>query len=85
MSPALRDRCIIVRVPSPGIEHLEALGNRLLSKAIKDRGLAPAWALRLSGTELSALSEVWQGGSLRALRRLIEGVLAARDVPEARA
>ena len=83
MAPALRDRCIILRVPSPGPGHLEALGNRLLSRAIRDRGLPPAWAIRLDGTELQALAEVWKGGSLRALKRLIDGVLLARDVPSA--
>ena len=50
------------------------LANRLLLKAFEDRGADPSWALPLTGEELDALAEHWQGGSVRVLARLVEGV-----------
>lgn len=75
----LRDRCRILRFPEPGIEHLPALAANLLVQAVRDRGLDDRWALPLTGGELSALSEVWRGGSVRRLRRFVDAVLAARE------
>jgi ATP-dependent Lon protease len=76
----LRDRFRIIAFPSPSVEHLPALANRILKSLIADQGLQVAWATRLDGVELEALADTWpSGGSLRGLRKLVECVLAARD------
>lgn len=74
----VRDRCRIVRFPNPGPEHMEVLVAALLRDIAADRGLDARWFSSLDGEELAALREVWPGGSVRALRRLVEGVLDIR-------
>ena len=76
---ALRDRCRVIRFPSPSVEHLPVLAASLLREAIEEQGMSTAWATPLDGTELSALAGAWKGGSIRSLRRLVDCVLAARD------
>ncbi|MHB0734253.1 MAG: hypothetical protein DI601_06440 [Azospirillum brasilense] len=80
----LRDRCRVIRFPSPGLEHAEALGNHVIKRTIDDIGWHQSWGAPLDGVELAAIQRAWRGGSLRVLRRLVEGVLAARDQAMAR-
>lgn len=75
----LLDRCVILRLDEPGPEHLRQLATSVLADVRADRGLDAAWVPPLEGWEWAALEEFWPGGSLRALRRLIEAVLDARD------
>lgn len=75
----LRDRCRVITFPEPRPEHIPVLAKALLRDAVAARGLDPAWALPLDGTELHALTAAWPGGSLRRLGRLVDAVLAARD------
>jgi hypothetical protein len=75
----LLDRCLVLRVDEPGAEHLRALATSILADVRADRGLDERWAPAFDGIEWAALEENWGGGSLRGLRRLIEGVLDARD------
>lgn len=75
----LRDRFRILAFPAPTLEHLPLLAASLLREAARERGLDARWAGPPSGEELEALAEVWQGGSVRRLQRLVEGVLTARD------
>jgi hypothetical protein len=75
----LRDRCRILNFPSPTVEHLATLSRSIITRIIAERSLDPRWVEQLSVDELSAIKNVWQGGSLRGLERLIKGVLAARD------
>jgi ATP-dependent Lon protease len=75
----LRDRFRIIGFPSPTLEHMPALANAILRQAVEDVGLSAAWATGLDGVELEALAATWTNGSLRGLRKLVEGVLAARD------
>jgi hypothetical protein len=79
LTAALLDRCRIIKVPAPGIEHLPQLGNHLVREALKDRGVDNRWALPLDAVELAALTRAWRGGSIRKLTRLVLGVLAERD------
>lgn len=75
----LRDRCRILPFPSPTAEHLPSLAKGILGDIVNERQLDSRWIGRLTGDEIEALSAVWPGGSLRALRKYIEGVLTARD------
>lgn len=75
----LRDRCRIVDFPLPAEEHLPALATSCLEQLRQSRRLDRHWCPDLAPDELEALSEVWRGGSIRKLRRLVEGVVQARD------
>lgn len=75
----LRDRFRILRFPSPGPEHLPVLAGNLLAQSIRDRNHDPRWAMPLTAEELECLSRVWTGGSLRRLKRLVDGVIAVRE------
>ncbi|MBE7246823.1 MAG: AAA family ATPase, partial [Actinomycetospora chiangmaiensis] len=75
----LLDRCLVFRVDEPGPEQLRTLATSILADVRADRGLDEIWAPPFDGVEWAALEEHWPGGSLRALRRLVETVLDARD------
>lgn len=75
----LLDRCLILRLEDPGPEHLRVLATSILDDVRADRGLDEQWAPAFEWWEWEALAEHWPGGSLRALRRLIEAVLDARE------
>ena len=75
----LRDRCRVIRFPDPKAEHMAALANALLENLMLERGFDSRWVVPLDGLELEALVQHWQGGSLRKLGRLVEGILATRD------
>lgn len=76
----LRDRFRILRFGEPAADHLETLARPLLAGIVADRGLRTEWARPLTWDELEALWRVWDGGSVRALKRFVEGVLNAREV-----
>lgn len=76
---ALLDRCMILRLDEPGPEHLRTLAVTILAEIRQERGQSEAWLPPLDGIEWNALEEHWNGGSLRGLRRLVEGILDARD------
>jgi len=74
-----RDRCRILAFPSPTLADLPAIAPRLAKAIITSRGLDNRWISPLNLHEMEALSAAWSGGSLRSLKRLVEGVLLARD------
>ncbi len=75
----LVDRCLVLRLDEPGPEHLRVLASSILAELRVERGQDEAWLPPLDGVEWAALEQHWRGGSLRALRRLVETVLDARD------
>lgn len=79
LSAPLRDRCRILDFPTPAPEHLPALVSGIIKRIRDERELSDTWLPALDGEELEAIEEIWRGGSIRQLRRLIEGVLQARD------
>jgi len=79
MPRPLRDRCRILAFPSPERAHLSALVPGLLKSIIATKGMDPRWLPALDVDGLGALAAAWPGGSLRALQRMIEAVLRARD------
>lgn len=76
----LIDRCLVLELPEPGPEHLRPLASSILREIRDEQGIDEAWMPGLDGVEWNALETHWRGGSLRGLRRLIEAVIAARDV-----
>ncbi len=74
----LRDRCRVLQFPDPGPEHVALLADRILRDLHAELGLDARWHLPLQPDEMTAIANAWPGGSLRKLRRMVEGVLAAR-------
>lgn len=75
----LRDRFRILDFGVPEVDDLESLALTLMAELVSERGLHPLWARPLTWEERDALWAVWDGGSIRALRRYLEGVLRARE------
>ncbi|WP_201859349.1 AAA family ATPase [Microvirga soli] len=80
LSAPLRDRCRVVPFPEPGREHLPILARQVMSDILAEQGLDCRWGSSLDGIEIEAVMKAWPGGSLRKLRRVIEVILASRDV-----
>lgn len=76
---ALRDRCRILRFPTPGADQLPTLAPRILERLYIDAGYDRRWAHPLEGFELDALAKVWTGGSIRTLERIVKGLRNARE------
>ncbi|KAA2235900.1 AAA family ATPase [Salinarimonas soli] len=70
---------VVVDLPKPGPEHLEALLPAVLADLASEKGLDPRFHAPLDGVELSALRARWRGGSLRRLRRMVEAILRVRE------
>ncbi len=75
----LLDRAPPIHWQAPRAEDLPIVAAAILEDLRIDRGLDETWCPDLDGEELDALT-AWKGGSLRPLRRMVETVLAARDV-----
>jgi hypothetical protein len=75
----LRDRCRILTFPSPTIADLPLIVPRIVESITKSWGLDQRWISPITVDEMEALSTAWSGGSMRSLKRLVEGVLAARN------
>ena len=55
------------------------LATHILERLYAEAGYDPRWATPLEGFELEALGNVWKGGSIRNLERLVDGVRKARE------
>ncbi|MFC0194133.1 AAA family ATPase [Aureimonas pseudogalii] len=75
----LLSRLRVCRVPLPSLQHVPALANRIRLDLLRERSLAPAMEPAFDAEELTALSTAFGAqGSLRDLKRYVEGVLDAR-------
>ncbi|PZQ14295.1 MAG: hypothetical protein DI565_12815 [Ancylobacter novellus] len=75
----LRNRLRVLTLPRPAAEHLPALTASILRDIAHERHEDERFMPPLDGEELAALAAVWgESGSLRTLRRFVEGLLAAR-------
>ena len=81
---ALMSRLRVLKCPMPSRQHLEALAPQLMRSELASRGLDPRWYQPLTQEELQAIGRYWKGGSIRKLKRLVNGVMAAREKGEAR-
>lgn len=75
----LRDRFRSIRMPSPGHAHVSAFVSNLLDDVAAERGLDRRWLTGLAQDEEEMLREVWPGGSLRRLKRILELLVDGRD------
>jgi hypothetical protein len=80
LSSPLRDRCKVIDFPEPKGEHLPFLVRQITLDILAEQGLDSRWADALDIVEMRVIAKAWTGGSLRKLRRMIELILACRNV-----
>ncbi|KQT44479.1 hypothetical protein ASG43_14145 [Aureimonas sp. Leaf454] len=75
----LLNRLRVCRLPLPSLPHVPAIAARIRLDLLRERSLDPAMEPPLDSEELTALSAAFGAqGSLRDLKRYVEGVLDAR-------
>ncbi|OAS22526.1 hypothetical protein [Methylobacterium platani] len=77
IAPQVLDRLRVLRFPLPGPEHMPVLARRMALDIVRRQGL-PEDHGELDRSDLRSLAEHWPGGSLRALRRLVEVAVRIR-------
>ncbi|KAB0266286.1 hypothetical protein [Microvirga brassicacearum] len=80
LSVPFRDRCQILQFPDPRSEDLAVLSRQIIVDILEKQGFDHRWATPLDEAEMNAIAQVWRGGSLRPLRRMIERALNCRDL-----
>jgi len=82
----LRDRVRVIRIPSPGVEHVALLAASILTDIAVDRAMPASFLPPLAPDELSVVAKAWQGsdGSVRKLQKIISATVTARDAAASR-
>jgi ATPase family associated with various cellular activities (AAA) len=76
----LRDRLRIIRVPSPGVEHISGLARSIMADLAVEMNLPAAFLQPLAPDELDVVRRAWgDNGSVRKLQKIIRGTVTARD------
>ena len=75
----LLDRAPALHWPAPRADDMPVVAAAILAEIRRDRGLDDVWCPNLEPNELDALT-AWRGGSLRPLRRMVEAVVASREI-----
>jgi hypothetical protein len=76
----LRDRVRVIRVPTPGREHIESLARSIMADLAVEMNTPPAFLLALAPDELAVIARAWgENGSVRKLKKIIKGTVTARD------
>ena len=79
----LIDRCRVIKCEAPGIEHLEILAGSIGREIMAARGYLADDFEDFDGLELRLLARTWRGGSTRALQRIVEAMIDARQAWDA--
>ena len=82
-SPLL-DRLRVLTIPAPGPQHLPVVAKQIVADLRRERNSDATWMPDLDGEELDLVAEHWSGGSMRAVRRMIETIVAGRQAFAAR-
>ena len=76
----LRDRIRIIRLPSPGVEHIESLARSIMQDLEVELAIPPAFMPALAPDELAVVARAWgEKGSVRRLQKIVRGTVTARD------
>lgn len=81
LHPALLDRFRVLEMPDPRSEDLLAVLPGVASAVTERRGLSPEWVAPFDAIEIELIADLWPGGSIRRLARVVEAILDARDDP----
>lgn len=79
----LLSRLRVLKMPSPGVEHVPALARTLVADILAERQVDPRLEPELDGVELEAVGSAFaaaRGASLRDLRRIVWAALEARSM-----
>jgi hypothetical protein len=82
LHPALLDRFRILEMPDPRRSDLLAILPRVISDVAERRGLPAAWIAPFDAVEMDVIADLWPGGSIRRLARIVEVLMDARDNPQ---
>jgi hypothetical protein len=82
LHPALLDRFRILEMADPKAGDLLAILPRVISDVAERRGLPAAWIAPFDATEMEIIADLWRGGSIRRLARIVEALMDARDNPQ---
>jgi ATP-dependent Lon protease len=80
--PALLDRFRILRMPDPRARDIYAILPRVTADIAERRGLTAEWVAPFDTVEMDLIAELWPGGSIRRLARVVEALMDARDNPQ---
>ncbi|MFJ7833334.1 AAA family ATPase [Methylobacterium sp. NPDC097213] len=79
LDPALLSRFRVLEMGPRTLASLPALTRAVLADIRAERGLNDAWLPGPDPEEEAVLAAHWRDGSVRTLRQLVEGIVAARD------
>jgi hypothetical protein len=80
----LRDRMRVLRMPTPGWQHLSVLTQQIISRMAAERSVDARWFAPLAEDEMDLVREAWPGGSMRKLTRIVTTVIDGREAIMAR-
>jgi len=80
----LLDRLRVLEVPQPRWPDLPVVVKTIMSEIRAEQGMNSLWLPDLEPGELELIAKQWTGGSLRPLRRMLETIIAGRNVFAAR-
>jgi ATP-dependent Lon protease len=75
----LLDRMLVLQMPEPAAEHLEALLPSLCLAMAHEQGLDARFVPPMTAAEIADVRRHWDGGSVRRLRQVVDVVLGTRD------
>jgi ATP-dependent Lon protease len=75
----LRDRFRVVELPKPTASDIDALIPAVLADIATERHLDSRWIPPLDQDDHAAARRLWQGGSIRRLRRIVEAIINAKE------
>ncbi len=82
LHPALLDRFRILHIEDPRADQLHAVLPGVVRAVAERRGLSPEWIAPFDAMDMEFLAELWRGGSIRRLTRIVEAMIDARDDPQ---
>jgi hypothetical protein len=79
LHPALLDRFRILHMPDARARDIHILLPRVAADIAERRGLTAEWVAAFDPVEMDIIADLWPGGSLRRLSRIVEALMDARD------
>jgi hypothetical protein len=81
LHPALLDRFRILHMPDARARDIHAILPRVAADIAERRGLTAEWVAPFDAIEMDIIADLWPGGSIRRLSRIVETLMDARDHP----
>ena len=75
----VRDRLTPIVMPQPEEPHLPQIARSIVADLARENPLGEAWVAPLENWELAIAEELWRGGSVRRLSRIVRSILIQRQ------